>query len=269
MPSINLEINKATEQVQLTTGRAGGFVDGITENVLNNGESSLQFAKTIKAIIDGKEATQLTRKVNRNGKRIVELGKRFSNAFGFVSSNGNTAAQEAGFADITTGAAVVVKDGRSSYEEFTLKANGIELKFGYTGLVDVVDNVFAPPPLVSFKRSKRIDETIVSSNNLDGTEANFGQVVENYGRKPIEISIKGILVDMVNHQYPSDKVKLLNDLFDYNGIWNVEGQIFRDHNIYSLYITDAEDAPVQGYMDTWSFTLEARSIKPVLYFLNK
>ncbi len=74
---------------------------------------------------------------------------------------------------------------------------------------------------------------------------------------------------MVNHQYPSDKVKMFNDIFNYNGIWNVEGQIFRDHNIDSLYFTDAEDAPVQGFMDTWSFTLEARSIKPVLYFLNK
>ena len=59
------------------------------------------------------------------------------------------------------------------------------------------------------------------------------------------------------------------DLFDYNGAWEVEGKIFADHKIKSIYFIDMDDAPIQGYMDTWSFTLNARSIKPVEYFLNK
>lgn len=200
--------------------------------------------------------------------RVLDLGGRFQNAFGFVGGTGESL-QQTNFNDSLTGANVVVKDGRSTFEEFVLKRPGLELKFGYTGLMKEIDDVFAPPPLVTFKKSKRIGETIVSSNDESGNELSYGQVVEQYGRMPVEISIRGILVDMVNHQYPSEKVKQLDNLFDYNGAWDVEGQVFRDKKIKSIYFLSLDDSGVQGFMDTWSFTLEAKSIKPVEYFLKK
>lgn len=201
--------------------------------------------------------------------RIIDLGGRFSNGFGFVSDNTSDELQETDFNDTLTNSTVVVKDGRSSFEEFTLRRTGVELKFGYAGLFSAIDNVFAPPAMVSFKRSKRIDETIVSSQDDNGNEISTGQVIENYGKMPVDINIQGLLIDMINHQYPSDKVRQLVDLFEYQGQWDVDGQVFRDQRIRSIYITGMEDGPVQGYMDTWKFSLTCRSIAPVEWFLKK
>lgn len=258
----------ANEKLGLTIGRGGGFIDGITNDVEGTANSLLRAGTKAKGIFDGTEKNKLEKRFTKDGRRLIELGKRFQNAFGFVGADATGSLQATGFNDSLTGASVVVKDARSTYEEFVLKRPGVELKFGFTGLIKQIDDVFAPPPLVSFKRGKRIDETIVSSNDAEGNELSFGQVVENYGRKPVDITIKGLLLDMVNHQYPSNKVKQLIDLFDYNGAWEVEGQIFLDHRIKSIYFIDMDDEPVQGYMDTWSFTLQARSIKPVEYFLK-
>ena len=274
MPNqIDDNVNSASDKIDGIKSPIG-IVNGITENtnkIESSGDNFLNLVDKGKGVPQAglDKLTDAKSTITADGKKIIELGKRFANAFGFVGANTGASLQETNITEALTGAKVVVKDGRSSYEEFTLKRPGLELKFGYTGLIKQLDDVFAPPPLVSFKRSKRIDETIVSSNDANGTELEFGQVVENYGRKPIDIDIKGILVDMVNHQYPSDKVKQLVDLFDYNGAWEVEGKIFADHKIKSIYFIDMDDAPIQGYMDTWSFTLNARSIKPVEYFLNK
>lgn len=269
MPSpIDYNINETTSSLSRNTGKAGGFVDGITNDVEGNGDAALDLPTKAKGFFDGNEKAKLGKRFTNDGRRLIELGKRFQNAFGFVGGNTGTSLQQTNFSDTLTGAKVLVEDARSSYEEFTLKRPGLELKFGYSGLIKQIDNVFAPPPLVSFKRGKRIDETIVTSNDADGNELNYGQVVENYGRKPVNITIKGLLIDMVNHQYPSKKVRQLTDLFDYNGAWEVEGQIFLDHRIKSIYFIDLDDEPVQGFMDTWSFTLQASSIKPVEYFLK-
>lgn len=200
--------------------------------------------------------------------RTIQLGERFNSAFGFVGDPGNSL-QETGFEDTLTGAEVYVKDGRSSYENFTLRRPGVELKFAYGGLLGEGDTIFSPPALCSFKSSKRIGQTIVTSNDDQGNEVAYGEVVENYGRKPVEITIRGLLIDMVNHQYPSSKVKQLTEFFDYNGAWEVEGQIWRDKKIRSIYFLDMDDGPVQGFMDTWQFTLSACSIKPVEYFLKQ
>lgn len=266
---LDYNINDETTKLTIKANSGGGFITGVTDTIESTGDASLNLGKKIKGIVDGTELKSQSQVVIKNGKRVVELGRRFQNAFGFIGGNTGASLQQTNLREIKNVGNVVIDDSRSSYEEFTLKRPGQELKFGYSGLINYVDNVFAPPALVSFKRSKRIDETIVSTNDSDGKESSYGQVVENYGRKPIDISIKGLLIDMVNHQYPSKKVKQLIELFDYNGAWEVEGQIFLDHKIYSIYFTDMDDSPVQGFMDTWSFTLEARSIKPVEYFLKK
>lgn len=200
--------------------------------------------------------------------RVIDIGSRFNNAFGFVGEGGGNTEQTE-FEDTLHGGQVYVKDGRSSYENFTIKGNGVTLQFAYSGLNEQNADIFAPPALCSFKSGKRIGQTIVTSNDDQGKEITYGEVVENYGRKPVEITIKGLLIDMVNHQYPSDKVRQFTDMVDWNGPWEVEGQIWRDKKIQTIYFIDWEDGPVQGFMDTWSFTISASSLKPVEYFLKK
>lgn len=205
-------------------------------------------------------------------KKIIDLGSRFQQAFGFISNNQAESLQRANFSDSIANAEVYLKDTRSSFEEITLvrKSNNqvISFRFGYMGFIEQDDNVFAPPVICSFKHAKRIGQTIVSVNSDSGDELEYGEVVENYGRKPVGITIRGVLIDMQNHKYPSDRLKRLMELFYYNGTWEVEGQIFRDHKIKSIYFTEMEDAGVQGFEDTWSFTIEAQSIKPVEYFFK-
>lgn len=200
-------------------------------------------------------------------KKIFDLGSRFQSAFGFVPSNNSDNLERANFADAIANAEVYLKDTRSSFEEITLtrKVNNqpISFRFGYMGFLEQDESVFAPPVICSFRHGKRIGQTILSVNDANGNELEYGEVVENYGRKPVDITIRGVLIDMIGHKYPGDRVKRLMDLFYFNGSWAVEGQIFRDHKIQSIYFTDMEDAGVQGYEDTWSFSIEARSIKPV------
>jgi hypothetical protein len=74
---------------------------------------------------------------------------------------------------------------------------------------------------------------------------------------------------MDTHQYPSTKVKQLTELFNYNGIWTVTGKIWADKGIKTIYIESMEDGGIQGYMDTWQFTLEVRSITPIEFGFKK
>jgi Domain of unknown function (DUF6046) len=240
-----------------------GFVEGKLNRTVNGGTNTAGFIESVKA-----DKNRIANKAKTAKRKVIDLGNRFQSAFGFVSSNQGESLQQTGLTDSLSGAAVVVQDGRSSFEEFTLRRPGLEFKFAYTGFVNAA-NVFAPPALLSFKSSKRIGSTIVSSNDAEGQEVAYGEVVENYGRKPVAITIRGLLIDMDNHEYPGDKVKQLTALFDWNGVWEVEGQIWRDKGIKSLYIESMEDGGVQGFMDTWQFTLEAFSIKPVEFFIKK
>lgn len=188
-------------------------------------------------------------------KLVIDLGKRIQAAFGFVSGNSSEQLQRAGFIDEIKNAEVFVKDSRTLFEELAIINGGTTLKFGFAGFLNQQGNVFAPPPLCTFKKGKRIEETV-----LDGID---GQVVENYGHKPWEITIQGVLIEMENHVYPQKKVKQLIDAFHVDDVWEVQSQVFADHQIKSIYFTDIDDGPVQGFEDTWSFTLNAKSIKPV------
>ena len=198
---------------------------------------------------------------------IIDLGGRFQKAFGFVPE------QKGGdipsvFDRVLQGADVSVADSRATFENFKLKFNDNEFEFKFTGLWKMDNSVFAPPAIVSFVHSKTLGESAVSDNDENGQQIRFGQVVEKYNTKPIEFTIKGLLIDSVKRQYPSRKVRELMKLFYYDGIVDVEGQLFRDRKINSIYFTGLDESPVAGYMDTWSFELGCKSIKPVEYFLT-
>ncbi|MNT12693.1 hypothetical protein D3C72_1476320 [compost metagenome] len=180
---------------------------------------------------------------------LVNVKDIFQTAFGFVPVKADRPFD------------VYVND--SSFEEMNLRhENGKVLQFA--GIMDaeaLEDGIYAPPPLVRYRRSKKLIIT-----EMDGDD---NDVVERYGTKSWEISIKGILIDMVNHNYPSQKVRQLRELFEYNRPFGVEGQIWDDLNIRSIYFSDTEIGGIPGYADTIQFDLTARSIKPAEFFLNQ
>ncbi len=122
-----------------------------------------------------------------------------------------------------------------------------------------VNSVIAPPPLLSFTQEKRHIVT-----EINGTDSD---VVERWRTKPFEIRIRGLLIDIENHQYPEGKVTELYNLFKYNGVVDVSGTQFFDKSISSIYFKSFEINGVRGFADTLQFTLIARSIKPVGFTL--
>lgn len=192
---------------------------------------------------------------------IIDVGKRYNNAFGFASNNSSQSLKRAGFADAIKNADVYLQDTRTNFEEIQLKVGAQEIAvFGYMGFVKQLEAVYAPPPMVSFRKGKRMEETV-----LDGPD---GQVVEKYGHRSWDITIQGLLINMDTHYYPGEKIRKLIEIFNRDERYDVVSQVFSDHGIKSIYLTDMDDQGVQGYPDTWQFTLYAKSIVPVYFDLK-
>jgi hypothetical protein len=194
---------------------------------------------------------------------MIDLGSRLRSAFGYASANQSSSLQAQGFADqySINEAGVFVSD--SSFEELTIKQNN-DSKLVFASLMQsnsLIGNVYAPPPMVSFSKGKNITET-----EIDGTDA---VVVERYGDKSWVIKLQGVLVDMVNHRYPKQQVIQLREFFDLPKPFAVEGEMFDDLKIKSIYFTNIEIGGVAGYEDTIQYSLDAKSIKPVEFFFAK
>lgn len=121
--------------------------------------------------------------------------------------------------------------------------------------------ILAPCPILSFTRSKNIVKTAV-----DGSDS---EVIECFGCKSWDITIEGILIDLDEHTYPSDKVQRLRELFEINDILEVlDNKICDDLGIQSLYIENLTKFDfVQGFNDTVAYKLKANSIKPLEFFI--
>jgi len=229
-----------------------------TEGKIERGYNDLE----AKGQTEINQAKNVVANLQSKKKKIIDLGKRLEKAFGFISSNVSDDLKKKGF---QPKADVFISDTRMSFEQFILTTesvtdssitvDSVSLKFAYNDFISPSSDVFAPPAMITFNKKKRIDETILGK--VDST------VIEHYGHEPWDVKIQGILIDMVNHQYPSSKVQQLRKMFEIDWPFKVEGKMFEDMGIKSIYFADIEMEPVQGFPDTWSFTLTARSIKVI------
>lgn len=209
------------------------------------------------------------------GKYVINISERFLAGFGFLAKNIAPRLLKVGYnGKFMYGNIDVYEESSRTFDELYLSGNGFNIKFGampflsgnfglLSGMIsenETKDKVFAPPPMISFNRSKNIKTTEITNSDVE--------VIENFGNKSWSIKIQGILVDMENHAYPSKWVKTLNDIFKENEPYEVASDIFADHGIQWIYFTNIESSGIQGFEDTWKFTLTARSIKPVEYQLK-
>ena len=193
----------------------------------------------------------------------IELGRRYEAAFGLLGSNNlPNSAFVSKFYKHYNLESFDVPD--SNFENIKFKYDGKEVEFA--GLLfkgkdtdGVLENVLAPPPLVSFRRQKAHIETPV--NDSDNV------VLERWGTKPWQIRIRGLLVDMDERNYPEQRITALYKLFRYNGVVQVSGTQFFDKDIFSVFFTDVEITGVQGFRDTVQFSLQAKSTMPVEFTL--
>lgn len=132
--------------------------------------------------------------------------------------------------------------------------------FATGGGTQDVDSILAPPPICSFSRAKELITTPL--NNLDT------EVVERWNTRGYQIRLTGILVDMANHNNPTDLVNAIHKLFEFNGVLEVSGTQFFEKDIYYLYLSNIEINGVVGYQDTVRYTITANSTREVNFTLT-
>lgn len=149
------------------------------------------------------------------------------------------------------------------FADLTLKStvDGTMYRFANTVLDETADGILAPPPMLSFTREKNIVTT-----NVDGSDA---VVVESFCVKQWDITIEGILVDMEEHHYPQEQMRKLRELFEVNAMFDVlDCEVLDDLGVRSLYIDKIESLKfVDGFQDTVKYTLKAKSMQPVEFFI--
>lgn len=150
---------------------------------------------------------------------------------------------------------------KESHEYVKLEVAGVDaLEFGSV-MTDDDGAVLAPPLLINFSQEKSLIETMV--NDADPV------VVERWGTKPWEIKIKGILIDVENRIYPTDRIRKLSRAWQVNDVISVAGVQFEERDIDSIYFKSIAFNVVEGYQDTIQFSIDALSIKAVNYDLAK
>ena len=124
---------------------------------------------------------------------------------------------------------------------------------------DDFSNIAAPPPLVSFARSKKLITTPLRGEN--------SEVIERWNTDAWDIRLRGILIDMNEHHYPSESVKKIHQLFEYNNVLEISGTQFFEKDISYIYLQSVEVLGVEGFADTVQYTLNARSTAEVNFTL--
>ena len=114
----------------------------------------------------------------------------------------------------------------------------------------------APPLMLSFSRGKNVVKTAIDRSEIE--------VIEYFGLKPYTIKIQGILIDMENHNYPSELVRVISEMFEEPGTFEVTGTIFDDLGISEIFLEDGfEVSFVEGYADTVKFSVDATMTLPL------
>lgn len=188
----------------------------------------------------------------------IDIAQRYVSAFGlfgFDQSSAGRVKQENGSLKFEQYA-----EGDRTFEDVTFRYEDKELKFAAFPFVASASgasslNVIAPPPMISFSREKTLVITPLNDESVE--------VVERWNNNAWEIKIQGLLIDMDNHNYPTDLVEKVRRMFEYNNVIEVSGTQFYEKNIDFVYFKGIEVSGVSGYPDTVQFSISARSIRDI------
>ena len=190
---------------------------------------------------------------------IIDLAGRYAAAFGIVKASEMMAAVSLTKED-NKYQVDFFDDFNPVTEDVRLRYEGNELRF-FSMLSGDSSSVFAPPLMMDFRRGKNLVKT--ETNGDDNV------VVERWGTGPWEISMRGILIDVENRQYPTEQVRKLHRLFKHNNVVEVVGNLFEEKDIDMIYFEDVSITPLEGYSDSIQFSFTAYSIKAVNWSLLK
>ncbi len=195
-----------------------------------------------------------------------DFAGRYCTAFGFTPGHVSNALIEAGFDraikqhhDTNFKASVYVFDSNSHFDEVTLRNDSGQYLFAYREFSQGYSEVFATPPILSLRRAKNLVITPLDNSDIE--------VVERYSTEPYQITFKGLLIDMEDHNFPLDKLETINKIFEVNSIWKVDSEILAAVGVDSIIIQDINIEFVEGYEDTIAYTIAARATKSIEYQL--
>ncbi|MDD2345195.1 MAG: DUF6046 domain-containing protein [Bacteroidales bacterium] len=186
----------------------------------------------------------------------IDLTSRFNAAFGFIPGSLLGLGLD-GYVSPLNVSAYVNSEG--TFEDILLYRGSEKYRFAYSQLTEDYNTIFATPPMLSLKRSKKLIVTPIDNSDFE--------VIERYGTEPYEVGWRGLLIDMVEHQFPIDKMEALNKIFEYNGEWNVASEILNRVGVEAIYIKDITLEFVEGFEDTISYQFVSRAIRPLEYQL--
>lgn len=190
----------------------------------------------------------------------INLSKRYAAAFGSLATatqpNAVTIDRENNKYNLE-----FYEKSKVDFEEMSFVFGENKVAFGSVPFITNSENnnILAPPPIVSFSRTKKHIITEINGSS--------DEVVELWKTKQYQLRIRGLLIDLENHQYPQSKIEELNRLFEYNNVVDVGGTQFLDKSITNVYFTGIEINGVQGFADTVQFVLTAKATKPVVFTL--
>ncbi len=192
-----------------------------------------------------------------------DFSARFQSAFGFVTATVSSRLDSQGYGDVMkeSGLNVLTYANReATFDEILLYRDAQEYLFAYRSMAEQYSEVFATPPMLSMKRAKKLAITTIDNSDVE--------VVERYATEPWEITWRGLLIDMENHEFPIDKLEMINGIFEVNSVWNVSSEILGKVGVEAIYIKDISIDFVEGYEDTIAYTMVTRAIKPLEYQLS-
>ncbi len=152
------------------------------------------------------------------------------------------------------------QDSRYADMFFENRKSGKQFNFGVQNLggklkIAENQNFLAPPPLLKFSRGKHVVTTDVDRSNHT--------VIENFGNKAYKFTMRGLLIDMNEHNYPEQQLKEVHAMFDADGTYKIAGDIFNNLEIYEVFFDNLDIDFVEGFVDTIKFNVRGVSVEYV------
>lgn len=215
----------------------------------------------------------------------IRLQDRYTSVFGVVAKNAIPLFGNVGISNITAYGVIVEPSqidpskapdtsGTTPYgnQEVYPGLEGVE--FGDLGnpIFDMLtlehpslpDRSFAfrYPVMITPSREPNISTTIVNENFEAGIQP--GEVIESFGWKPWRISIRGLMVDVDNSQFPLDQVGQLNRAIRINDTYKVVSLFLNELDIFEVYVSGAvQFTPSKDFKDTCEFQITLSSHEPI------
>jgi hypothetical protein len=102
----------------------------------------------------------------------------------------------------------------------------------------------------------------------DNSKTNFiggGEVIESWGNKGWDLTLRGLIVDMKNHNRPFDLITDFVNAIRENTIYEVRSSnLFNALGIGRIYITNVSLPTLEGFKDTQPYVITARSYVPAV-----